>query len=53
VAPRARKPTAAEVEAATRVFQNEGPSAESENDEGYDDFLQKRAEMKKRHAVQK
>jgi hypothetical protein len=52
-APRARKPPAAEVEAATRAFQNEGSSAESDSDEGYGDMLQKRAEMKKRRAAQK
>jgi hypothetical protein len=35
-----------------RAFQNEGSSAESDNDEGYGDWLQKRAEMKKRRAAQ-
>jgi hypothetical protein len=52
-APRARKPPAAEVEAATRALQNEGSSAESDNDEGCGDLLQKRAEVKKRRAAQK
>jgi hypothetical protein len=49
---RARKPHSAEVEAATRAFENEGPSAESDNDEGYGELLQKREEMKKRRAAQ-
>jgi hypothetical protein len=39
-------------EAATRAFENEGPSAESDNDEGYGELLQKREEMKKRRAAQ-
>jgi hypothetical protein len=52
-APRARKPSAAEVEAATCAFQNEGPDAESDDSQGYGDSLQKRAEMKKCRAVQK
>jgi hypothetical protein len=46
---RARKPPAAEVEAATHAFQIEGSSAE----EGYDDLPRKRAERKKRRAAQK
>ena len=53
VAPRSRKPPAAEVEAATRAFQNGGSSAESDNDEGYGDLLQKCAEIQKRRPAQK
>jgi hypothetical protein len=34
-------------------FQNEGWSAESDSDKGYDDFLQTRAEMKKCRAAKK
>jgi len=45
--------TATEVKAATRAFQNEGSSAKSDDDEGYGNYLQKRAKMKKRRAVQK
>jgi hypothetical protein len=51
--PRARKPSAAKVEAATRAFQNEGSDVESDDCQGYGDLLQKRAEMKKRRAAQK
>jgi hypothetical protein len=52
-APRARKPPATEVEAATRAFQNGGSSAKSDNDEGYDDLLQKFAKIQKRRLAQK
>jgi hypothetical protein len=41
------------LEAATRAFKNKGSSAESDNDEGYDDLLQNGTEMKKRRAAQK
>jgi hypothetical protein len=52
-APRARKPPAAEVETATRAFQNESPDVESGGSQGYGDLPLKRAEMKKRRAAQK
>jgi hypothetical protein len=42
-----------EVEAATRAFQNKGPSAESDSDEGYGDLLRKHAEMEIRRSAQK
>jgi hypothetical protein len=34
-----------------RAFQNEGWSAESDSEKCHGDFLQKRAEMKKRRAA--
>jgi hypothetical protein len=37
----------------SRAFQSEGSDVESDECQGYGDFLQKRAEMKKRRAAQK